>query len=62
MRPIRRLLLSLVHLDLMHEIGNGRALDNARREHDEVARTTAIVDALAGGMPLPAPVSQPVAA
>jgi hypothetical protein len=40
---MRRLLLTL-----MHELGTGRALDNARREHDEVARTTAIIDALAG--------------
>ena len=32
----------------MYELGTGRALDNARREHEEVARTMAIVDALAG--------------
>ena len=30
---MRRLLLSLVH-----ELGTGRALENARREHDEIAR------------------------
>ena len=40
---MRRLLLTL-----MYELGTGRALDNARREHDEVAQTTAIIDALAG--------------
>ncbi len=44
---MRRLLLSLID-ELMHEIGTGRALDNARHENDEVARTMAIVDALAG--------------
>jgi hypothetical protein len=63
---MRRLLLTLMHVDLMHELGTGRALDNARREHDEVARTMAIVDALAGRLELPAPVPrlvpQPVAA
>ena len=40
---MRRLLLTL-----MYELGAGRALDNARCEHDEVARMTAIIDALAG--------------
>jgi hypothetical protein len=59
---MRRFLLSLMHLDLMHEIGTGRAIDNARREHDEVARTMAIIDALAGRLELPAPVAEPVAA
>ena len=59
---MRRLLLSLVHLDVMHEIGTGRALDNARREHDEVARTMAVIDALAGRLEVPAPVTEPVAA
>jgi hypothetical protein len=44
---MRRLLLSLID-ELMHEIGTGRALDNARHENDEVARTVAVVDALAG--------------
>jgi hypothetical protein len=44
---MRRLLLSLID-ELMHEIGTGRALDNARHEYDDAARTTAIVDALAG--------------
>jgi hypothetical protein len=45
---MRRLLLSLIPLNLMHELGTGRALDNARREYDEVARTMEIIDALAG--------------
>jgi hypothetical protein len=51
-----------MHLDVMHEIGTGRALDNARREHDEVARTMAVIDALAGRLEVPAPVTEPVAA
>jgi hypothetical protein len=38
-------------LRLMHEMGTGRAIDNARREHDEVARTMAAIDALAGRLP-----------
>ncbi|MDQ1385089.1 MAG: hypothetical protein QOG65_2468 [Actinomycetota bacterium] len=59
---MRRLLLSLVHLDVMHEIGTGRALDNARREHEEVARTMAVIDALASRLGVPAPVTEPVAA
>lgn len=42
-------------LTLMHELGTGKALDNARREHDEVVRTTAIVDALAGRLAPAAP-------
>ena len=45
---MRRLLLSLMPVNLMHELGTGRALENACRERDEVARTMAIVDALAG--------------
>lgn len=45
---MRRLLLSLLPANLLHELGTGRALDNARREYTEVARTMAIVDALAG--------------
>ncbi len=56
---MRRLLLSLVHLDLMHELGTGRALDNARREQEEVARTMAVIDALVGRLGQP---SAPVAA
>ncbi|MDQ1436152.1 MAG: hypothetical protein QOF59_2968 [Actinomycetota bacterium] len=59
---MRRLLLSLMHLDLMHEIGTGRALDNARRERDEVARTMAIIDALAGRLEVRDPVAESVAA
>jgi hypothetical protein len=53
---MRRLLLSL-----MHELGTGRALDNARREHEEVARTLAVIDALVGRLPEAQPVA-PVAA
>jgi hypothetical protein len=32
----------------VHEMGTGRAIANARREHEEVAQTMAIIDALAG--------------
>ena len=52
---MRRLLLGL-----MHELGTGRALDNACREREEVARTVAIVDALAGRLAPVAPVVEPV--
>jgi hypothetical protein len=45
-------------LTLLYELGTGKALDNARREHDEVARTTAIIDALAGRL---APAAAPAA-
>jgi hypothetical protein len=44
---IRRL-LSLSPASLLHQFGTGRALDNARREHDELARMMETVDALAG--------------
>ena len=61
---MRRLLLSvidqLIH-DLMHEVGTGRALDNARHENDEVARTMAIVDALAGRLQPAVPVGKSAA-
>jgi hypothetical protein len=43
-----RLLSRLLPAHVMHELGGGRAIDNARHEHDEVARTVAIVDALVG--------------
>ena len=59
---MRRLLLSLMPVDLMYELGTGRALENARREHEEVARTMAIVDALAGRLQTAAPVRRSVAA
>ena len=59
---MRRLLLSLMHLDLRHEIGTGRALDNARREQEEVARTMAVIDALVGRLEVVTPVAQPAAA
>jgi hypothetical protein len=32
---------------IIHEMGTGRAIENTRRDHDEIVRTTAIVDALA---------------
>jgi hypothetical protein len=58
---MRRLLLSvideLMH-DLMHEVGTGRALDNARHEIDELARTMASVDALAGRLQPATPVGK----
>ena len=45
---MRRLIFSLMPANLIHEFGTGRALDNTRRELEEVAQTMAIVDALAG--------------
>ena len=62
---MRRLLLALAPANLLHELGTGRALDNARRERDEVAETMAIIDALAGRVqpgPIAAPVRERVAA
>ena len=53
---MRRLLLSVIDQlmqDLIHEVGTGRALDNARHESDDLYRTMAVVDALAGRL-LPA--------
>jgi hypothetical protein len=46
--PMLRFAFKLFPANLLHELGTGRALDNARREHEEVARTMAAVDALAG--------------
>jgi hypothetical protein len=46
--PMFRLLLALSPANLLHEFGTGRARDNACRERDELARTMAAVDALAG--------------
>ena len=43
-----RRLLSLTPANLLHEFGSGRALENARRDHEELARMSAVVDALAG--------------
>ena len=57
---MRRLLLSVID-ELMHEVGTGRALDNARHESDEVARTIAIVDSLAGWLQTAAAVEKPAA-
>jgi hypothetical protein len=55
-----RLLVALMPANLLHELGTGRALDNARREQEDLARTVAVVDALAGR--LQAPVAAPIAA
>jgi hypothetical protein len=41
MRPLRHLLLCLTH-----ELGSGRALENAARELDEVERIFGAIDAL----------------
>ena len=56
-----RLLLRLTPAALLYELGSGRALDNARREHEEVERMTAVVDALAGRLDL-TPTGAPVTA
>jgi hypothetical protein len=52
-----RLLVALMPANLLHELGTGRALDNARREQEDLARTVAVVDALAGRLPAAAPVA-----
>jgi hypothetical protein len=57
-----RLLLALMPANLLHELGTGRALDNARSEQEEVARTVAVIDALAGRLQPAAPVAAPIAA
>ena len=57
-----RLLLALMPANLLHELGTGRALDNARREQDDLARTVAVVDALAGRLQVAALVAERVAA
>ena len=46
-----RLLLSLAPARLVHQLGTGRALDNARRDHIELTLTLAEVDALVGRIP-----------
>ena len=46
-----RLLLSLTPADLVHRLGTGRALDNARRDHIEFTLTLAEVDAVIGRIP-----------
>jgi hypothetical protein len=43
-----RLLLTLTPTRLVHHLGTGRALDNARRDHIERTLTLAEVDALMG--------------
>jgi hypothetical protein len=39
-----RLLARLLPDHVIHELGGGRALDNASRERDEVARSSAVID------------------
>jgi hypothetical protein len=46
-----RLLLNLTPARLVHHLGTGRALDNARRDHIELTLTLAEVDALIGRIP-----------
>jgi hypothetical protein len=46
-----RLLLSLTPANLVHNLGTGRALDNARRDHIELTLTLAEVDAIIGRIP-----------
>jgi len=46
-----RLLLSLAPANLVHQLGTGRALDNARRDHIELTLTLAAVDAIVGRIP-----------
>jgi hypothetical protein len=55
-----RLLLSLSPANLMHQLGTGRALENATRDQEEVARTMAIIDELVGRLE-PDVVSTPTA-
>ena len=57
-----RLLVALMPANLLHELGTGRALDNARREQEDLARTVAVVDALAGRLQAAAPVAGRIAA
>ena len=40
-------------LRLVHELGTGRALENARREHEETARTYAGIAALEARLAAP---------
>ena len=53
-----RLLLRLTPANLVHELGSGRALENARREHEEFERMSAVVDALVGRLEPVAPVAE----
>jgi hypothetical protein len=41
-----RLLLRFAPANLVHQLGTGRAIDNARRDHIELTRTLAAVDAV----------------
>jgi hypothetical protein len=42
------LLSRLLPAHVVHELGGGRAVENARQDRDEVERTTAIIDDLVG--------------
>jgi hypothetical protein len=53
-----RLLLRLTPANLVHEFGSGRALDNARREHEEFERMSRAVDALVGRLEVAAAAPQ----
>jgi hypothetical protein len=46
-----RLLLSLTPANLVHHLGTGRALDNARRDHIELTLLLAEVDAVVARIP-----------
>jgi hypothetical protein len=46
-----RLLLSLTPGNVVHHLGTGRALDNARRDQIELTLTLAEVDAIIGRIP-----------
>jgi hypothetical protein len=51
---VLQLLLSLTPANLVHRLGTGRALDNARRDHIELMLTLAEVDALVSRLAPPA--------
>ena len=51
-----RFIAQLLPGHVVHDLGGGRALDNAGREREEISRTLAIVDELAGRL---APATQP---
>ncbi len=43
-----QMLTRLLPGHVLHELGGGRAVDNVRRDREEVERTNAIVDELVG--------------
>jgi len=55
-----RLLLALTPANLLHQLGTGRALENARGEQEDLARMVAVIDALAGRLQPAAPVGSTV--